>query len=73
MLAAVLIAALAFGSAHLYLGISSLISTGIGGLLFAGLFLGTGTLFVPVLFHATSDLILIPLLRLGSGEHPARP
>jgi membrane protease YdiL (CAAX protease family) len=78
MLAAVLIAAFAFGSAHLYQGVSGLISAGIGGLLFAGLFLGTGTLLVPILFHAASDLILIPLLHhdstaaRGSGEDAAR-
>jgi hypothetical protein len=33
--------------------------------------LGTGTLLVPILFHAALDLIMIPLLRLGSGEHAA--
>jgi membrane protease YdiL (CAAX protease family) len=71
MLTAVLIAAFAFGSAHLYQGVSGSISTGIGGLLFAGLFLGTGAPLVPILFHAALDLIMIPLLRLGSGEHAA--
>jgi uncharacterized protein len=73
MLAAVLIAAIAFGAAHLYQGVSGLISGAIGGLLFTGLFLGTGTLFVPILFHAALDLIMIPLLRLGSGEDATRP
>jgi uncharacterized protein len=73
MLAAVLIAAFAFGLAHLYQGISGLISTGIGGLLFAGLFLGTGTLVVPIVFHAALDLIMIPLLRLDTAsEAPGR-
>jgi membrane protease YdiL (CAAX protease family) len=71
MLVAVLIAAIAFGSAHLYLGFSGLISTSIGGLLFTGLFLGTGTLVASMVVHATLDLIMIPLLRLGSGEDAA--
>jgi len=61
--AAVIIAALIFGSAHLYQGISGVISTAILGLLFSAIFLMTGTLLVPMVLHALIDLRILLILR----------
>ena len=47
---------LAFGMIHLYQGWKGILSTSIVGLITAGLYLLTGNLLVPMVFHASADL-----------------
>ena len=56
------IAALAFGLAHAYQGLAGIVSTGVLGGVMAGLYLGTGSLLLPVVLHAVVDLrfLLVP-------------
>jgi membrane protease YdiL (CAAX protease family) len=55
-----------FGAAHVYQGLSGAISTGLIGLGFALLYVGTGKrLLAPVLAHMTLDAIGVTQLYLG--------
>ena len=56
------IGALAFGLAHAYQGLAGIVSTGVLGGVMAGLYLGTGSLLLPVVLHALIDLrfLLVP-------------
>jgi membrane protease YdiL (CAAX protease family) len=58
----VAVGALAFGLAHAYQGVAGIVTTGVLGGVMAGLYLGTGSLLVPVLLHAVIDLrfLLVP-------------
>ena len=58
----VLIAAVAFGLAHAYQGRAGILLTGVLGGVMAALYLGTGSLLLPVLLHAAIDLrfLLVP-------------
>ena len=58
----VVIGALAFGLAHAYQGVAGIVTTGVMGGVMAGLYLGTGSLLLPVLLHALIDLrfLLVP-------------
>lgn len=60
--ALVLVAAVAFGLAHAYQGVGGILLTGTLGGVFAALYLGTGSLLLPVLLHAVVDLrfLLVP-------------
>ena len=60
--ALVAIGALAFGLAHAYQGVAGIVTTGILGGVMAGLYLGTGSLLLPVVLHALIDLrfLLVP-------------
>lgn len=62
----VLLSSAVFGSAHLYQGLSGAISTGLIGLGFALLYVGTGKkLLAPVLAHMVVDAIGVTQLYLG--------
>ena len=50
------IGALAFGLAHAYQGVAGIVTTGVLGGVMAGLYLGTGSLLLPVVLHALIDL-----------------
>ncbi|SET02351.1 CPBP family intramembrane glutamic endopeptidase [Geodermatophilus poikilotrophus] len=54
--------ALAFGLAHAYQGVAGIVTTGVLGGVMAGLYLGTGSLLLPVVLHALIDLrfLLVP-------------
>jgi uncharacterized protein len=54
--------ALAFGLAHAYQGVAGTVTTGVLGGVMAGLYLGTGSLLLPVVLHALIDLrfLLVP-------------
>jgi membrane protease YdiL (CAAX protease family) len=56
------IGALAFGLAHAYQGVAGIVTTGVLGGVMAGLYLGTGSLLLPVVLHALIDLrfLLVP-------------
>jgi membrane protease YdiL (CAAX protease family) len=60
---ALVLSAVAFGLNHIYQGKTGLISTALGGLAFGGLFLLTGNLLLPMLFHAAADLQGLFILR----------
>jgi uncharacterized protein len=54
--ALVAIGALAFGLAHAYQWVAGIVTTGVLGGVMAGLYLGTGSLLLPVVLHALIDL-----------------
>jgi uncharacterized protein len=58
----VLVAAVAFGLAHAYQGLSGTVTTGVLGGVLAAVYLATGSLLLPVLLHAVIDLrfLLVP-------------
>jgi membrane protease YdiL (CAAX protease family) len=58
----VAVGALAFGLAHAYQGVAGIVTTGVLGGVMPGLYLGTGSLLLPVLLHALVDLrfLLVP-------------
>jgi membrane protease YdiL (CAAX protease family) len=60
---ALLVSAIICGLQHLYQGSGGAASTVVGGLLFGVLFLLTGNLLLPILFHAVMDLRILLLLR----------
>jgi uncharacterized protein len=61
-----------FGFGHLYQGWKGILSTGVFGLILAGLFLWSGNLLLPVVVHALADLraaiIFWPTAQLPGGE-----
>ncbi|HEY6764256.1 MAG TPA: CPBP family intramembrane glutamic endopeptidase [Candidatus Sulfotelmatobacter sp.] len=59
----ILVSSLLFGFAHLYQGWKGMIGTGILGAFFAGLYLLSGSLLLPAIFHAAVDyrvLLIFP-------------
>ncbi|WP_298458047.1 CPBP family intramembrane glutamic endopeptidase [uncultured Cellulomonas sp.] len=57
----VVLAAVVFGLAHAYQGPAGMVATGLAGAVFAGLYLGTGSLLVPMLLHVLVDLRVLLL------------
>jgi membrane protease YdiL (CAAX protease family) len=66
----VVVAAVAFGLAHAYQGGVGIVTTGVLGGIMAALYLGTGSLLLPVLLHAAIDLrfLLVPSRFLPTGR-----
>ena len=58
----VLVSALAFAVAHTYQGVAGMLTAGVLGAGFGVLFLGTGSLLLPVLLHVLVDLRVLLLL-----------
>jgi membrane protease YdiL (CAAX protease family) len=54
---AVLLSSLAFGLAHSYQGAGGMLRTGLIGLLFAVLFVASGSIWLPMLLHALFDIV----------------
>ncbi|MEJ7704018.1 MAG: CPBP family intramembrane glutamic endopeptidase [Geodermatophilaceae bacterium] len=50
---------MAFGLAHLYQGRGGVVTTSVLGALLTFLYVGTGTLLVPMLVHAAIDLRIL--------------
>ncbi len=69
----VLVAAAAFGIAHAYQGVSGVLLTAVLGGVLAALYLGTGSLLLPVLLHALIDLrfLLVPASALPASSRMA--
>jgi membrane protease YdiL (CAAX protease family) len=68
----VLVSALAFAVAHTYQGVIGMLTASVLGGGFAVLFLGSGSLLLPVLLHALIDLRLL-VLSVHTPRHRARP
>jgi membrane protease YdiL (CAAX protease family) len=72
----VLVSALAFAVAHTYQGVAGMATAGVLGAGFAVLFLGSGSLLLPVLYHVLIDLRLLvlavrrPRHRAAAGPAP---
>src|SRR5712672_254856 len=60
---ALLISSVIFGSNHLYQGAGGVAGTAIVGFLFGLLFLLTGNLLLPIIFHGVIDLRMLAILR----------
>jgi membrane protease YdiL (CAAX protease family) len=72
LLIAVLLSCVVFGIAHTYQGVRGIFMTALLGLLFAGLFLATGSLLIPIILHFLIDLRILTLLPgKRSGLPPA--
>jgi len=52
----VLSASICFGLAHYYQGVAGIVVTSVLGLVFCGLYVGSGTLLVPIIAHVLVDL-----------------
>jgi membrane protease YdiL (CAAX protease family) len=66
----VLVSALAFAVAHTYQGVAGMLTAGVLGAGFAVLLLGSGSLLLPVLYHALIDLRLL-VLAASPARHRA--
>lgn len=66
----VLLAAVAFGVAHAYQGITGMVTTGVLGGVLAAVYLSSGSLLLPVLLHALIDLrfLLVPASALPASS-----
>jgi membrane protease YdiL (CAAX protease family) len=53
---------------HLYQGWKGVVSTALGGLIIAGLYVLTGNLLVPMVAHATANLRALLIFWKGSGQ-----
>lgn len=67
-----------FGMGHLYQGWKGVLSTGIAGLIMAGLFLLNGNLVLPMIVHAVGDLRVLLIFDSkdgaeGAAENPPQP
>ncbi len=60
---ALLLSSMIFGLNHLYQGAAGVAGTAIAGFLFGLLFLLTGNLLLPIIFHAVTDLRMLAILR----------
>ncbi len=71
----VLVAALGFGLAHAYQGAAGIMVTAVIGGCLAVLYLGTGSLLLPVAFHILVDLrvLVLPVARSAGGSGEALP
>jgi membrane protease YdiL (CAAX protease family) len=69
----VAVAGAAFGLAHAYQGTAGVLTTGVLGAVLAALYLGTGSLLLPVVLHALIDLrfLLVPARVLPAGSRLA--
>jgi membrane protease YdiL (CAAX protease family) len=68
--AAWVISSLIFGVAHSYQGSGGVAKTGVVGAILGGLYLFTGTLWVPMALHATQDLVAGAAGRRALSETP---
>ena len=66
----VVVSALAFAVAHTYQGVTGMLTAGVLGAGFGVLFLGTGSLLLPVLYHVLIDLRLL-VLSVRTPRHRA--
>jgi membrane protease YdiL (CAAX protease family) len=68
--AAVLLSSIVFSLGHGYEGTAGVITVGVLGVLFALVYLATGSLVAPIVMHFLQDsisLVLVPLLKRHAG------
>ncbi len=70
---AALLSSLAFGLVHAYQGPKGVLKTGLLGLVFAGLYLLTGSIWLPIVLHAVIDLVSGSLGRAVIAADEAAP
>ena len=63
-----LLTSLIFGMGHLYQGWKGILSTGLVGLIFAGIYVLTGNLLAPMVVHASMDLRALLIFWIGSDQ-----
>lgn len=68
--AAVVVSSLVFGLGHLYQGLPGVLKTTVVGLVVAGLYVLSGSLWLPMLLHAFVDLNAGFLSRTVHDEQP---
>lgn len=69
---AIVLSSVAFGLAHSYQGLSGMLRTGAIGLIFALLFVASGSIWLPMLFHALFDMVMgVQLRELFRERGPA--
>ena len=69
--AAVLLSSMGFGLAHSYQGLRGMLRTGLMGFLFAIVFIASGSIWLPMLFHAIFDLLMGVRIRELFRDHTA--
>ncbi len=69
----VVVAAVLFGVAHAYQGRLGMLATGLVGAAFTGLYLGTGSLLLPMVLHVLVDLRALLLTPGAARRAPAAP
>jgi len=69
---AIAVACLLFALGHLYQGIVAACGTGVLAVLFFILFLGSGSLLIPMLLHALADLRVLVFLQLAEPHRQSR-
>jgi hypothetical protein len=75
LLVAAVLASVLFGLAHAYQGRSGILKTGAIGLIMAMLYIGSGTILLPMLLHAFMDInsgFVSYSLKSGLGATPSR-
>jgi membrane protease YdiL (CAAX protease family) len=75
---AIIVSAVAFGIGHAYQGPAGILKTGLAGLVFGGLYLLAGSIWVPMFVHAALDVIQGGVVygvmaRPVGGETPRAP
>ena len=68
-----IVAALIFGVAHYYQGVAGVLVTSMLGLFFCGVYVGSGTLLLPIAIHTLVDLrwAIFPSMPGIAPQHPA--
>jgi membrane protease YdiL (CAAX protease family) len=54
---AVIVSSIFFGLGHSYQGVNGAVRTGLIGLAFAILYVGTGSIWIPIVVHALLDIL----------------
>ena len=68
LLECALVTSLVFGLGHLYQGWKGILSTGVAGLIMAGLYVLSGNLLLPIVAHAVGDIRVLLFLPVPATE-----
>jgi hypothetical protein len=68
---AMIASSVVFGPGHIHQGAKGAMGTTILGMVFAIVFVTTGTLWVPTVLHALIDARLLPMIDEGQSREPA--
>jgi membrane protease YdiL (CAAX protease family) len=70
---ALVVSSVIFGIGHIYQGAAGAVQTTVIGFIFGGLFMVTGTLWLPIVAHALLDLRILAMLPEGFDSPEASP